>query len=69
MNTILETIRTMTTRQQAEAYLADKPGAAIKEAYHAWLGRKAPTVAKARRTLIDIAGAVADRDAIMRTGR
>ena len=69
MNTILESIRTMNTRQQAEAYLADKPGTAIKDAYTAWIGRKAPTVAKARTILINIAGARADRDAIMGAGR
>ena len=55
MNTILESIRTMNTRQQAEAYLADKPGHAIKAAYTAWIGRQAPTVAKARTALINIA--------------
>jgi hypothetical protein len=69
MNTILESIRTMNTRQQAEAYLADKPGHAIKAAYTAWIGRQAPTVAKARTALINIAGAIADRDAIMGAGR
>jgi hypothetical protein len=69
MKTILESIRAMTTRQQAQTYLADKPGTAIKDAYAEWLGRKAPTVGHARRTLINIAGAVADRDAILGTGR
>lgn len=69
MNTILESIRTMTTREQAEAYLADQPGTAIKDAYTAWIGRKAATVTKARAALINIAGAVADRNAIMGAGR
>ena len=69
MNTILEAIHTMTTRQQAEAYLVDKPGSAIKEAYTAWIGRKAATVTKARAALINIAGTVADLNAIMGAGR
>lgn len=69
MNTILESIHAMTTRQQAEAYLSDKPGHAIKAAYTAWIGRKAATVAKARDALIGIAGAVSDHNSIIGAGR
>lgn len=69
MNTILESIQTMNTRAEAQAYLADKPGRAIKEAYTAYIGRKAPTVTKARHTLIEIAGIRADTKAIMEGGR
>lgn len=64
MNTILDTLALKNTRAEAHAYLADKTGQDIKGAYFAYVGRKAPTVAKARQTLIGIVGSRADARAI-----
>lgn len=65
-NPIIDTLKSLSSRQEAENYLAEQSTADIRAAYTAWLNghHKPPSRKFAVSRLVEITGTIADAAAI-----